>query len=252
MIIGAIISLCQASVSLTELLLWAEWRLIVIESEIKGYKWNGVFPAWGHLEDWDCNQDGRGWRRCRVYCGRLMKKWGLDIAKVRLMASAREETKGRVRIQIDGWDDWKWGGGGISRVREGETGKAGIGEAASLLAAMQTWLWGPKRSIVWPSWRLVAAFVDVSNLSQTACRGHTQTLQSTLYCHMRLFPSLLTSAAAGQFGLHQNLIKFYCAVKRFGTAPWIILPDPNTVAQFRLVIKKSLNVIKPAWQQGKK
>lgn len=39
-----------------------------------------------------------------VYCGRLMKKCRLDIAKVRLMASAREETKGRVWIQIDGWD----------------------------------------------------------------------------------------------------------------------------------------------------
>lgn len=34
------------------------------------------------------------------------------------MASAREETKGRVRIQIDGWDDWKWGGG----IMEGQGG----------------------------------------------------------------------------------------------------------------------------------
>lgn len=34
-----------------------------------------------------------------------MKKYRLDIAKVRLMASAREETKGRVWLRIDGWDD---------------------------------------------------------------------------------------------------------------------------------------------------
>lgn len=33
-----------------------------------------------------------------------MKKCRLDIAKVRLMASARGETKGRAWIQIDGWD----------------------------------------------------------------------------------------------------------------------------------------------------
>lgn len=155
--IGAIISLCQASVSVTELLLWAEWRLIVIESEIKGYKWNGVFPARGHSEDWDCNQVGGSWRRCRVYCGRLMKKWGLDIAKVRLMASAREETKGRVWIQIDGWDDWRWRGGIMEEWR-GETGKAGIREVASLLAAMQTWVWGQTRSLMWRSWSVFSNF----------------------------------------------------------------------------------------------
>lgn len=74
---------------------------------------------------------------------------------------------------------------------------------------------------MWQSCRLGVFWVPlaVSKLSQTARRGHTQTLQSPLSCHVRLFPSLLTSAAARQFGLHQNLIKFYCAVKRFGTAP---------------------------------
>lgn len=97
--------------------------------------------------------------------------------------------------------------------------------------------------------------LDISYLSQTSRRRHTWTLQSTLNCHMRLFlklVSLLTSTVTGQFGLHQNLIKFYCAVKCFSTALWIILPDPNTMAQFRVVIKKSLNVIKPVWQQGMK
>lgn len=249
--IGAIISLCQASVSVTELLLWAEWRLIVIESEIKGYKWNGVFPARGHSEDWDCNQVGGGWRRCRVYCGRLMKKWGLDIAKVRLMASAREETKGRVWIQIDGWDDWRWRGG-IMEEWKGETGKEASGKWRACWRPCKPGSEGKRGCSCGGVGVCFRISLDISNLSQTFRRRHTQTLQSTLNWHMRLFPSLLTSAAAGRFGLHQNLIKFYCTVKRFGTAPWIILPDPNTVAQFRLVIKKSLNVIKPAWQQGMK
>lgn len=55
-----------------------------------------------------------------VHCGRLMKKCRLDIAKVRLMASVREETKGRVwipyyRLTPTGyrWMDGMTEGGGV-------------------------------------------------------------------------------------------------------------------------------------------
>lgn len=41
---------------------------------------------------------------CEVYCVSLMKKYGLDIAKVRLMARVKEEKERGVWIRIDGWD----------------------------------------------------------------------------------------------------------------------------------------------------
>lgn len=142
------------------------------------------------------------------------------------------------------------GGGGIMVGWRGEAGKVGNGAPAGGHANLDRRAKG-----VTIGGARVCLFPDISNLSQTPRRRHTQTLQPTLNCHMRLFPTLgllLTAAAAGRFGLHQNLIKFYCAVKRVSAVPWIILPYPNTVVQFRFVIKKSLNVIKPAWQQGMK
>lgn len=63
--ISPIINPCQASTNITVLLLWAKWKVMAIESEIKGYKWNWVFPAWGHLEDWDCNHYCCGWQRVK-------------------------------------------------------------------------------------------------------------------------------------------------------------------------------------------
>lgn len=59
--IRPIINPCQVSMNITVLLLWTKWKVMVIESKIKGYKWNWVFPAWGHLEDWDCNHYCCGW-----------------------------------------------------------------------------------------------------------------------------------------------------------------------------------------------
>lgn len=106
--IRPIINLCQASMNITVLLLWAKWKVIVIESEIKGYKWNWVFPAWGHLEDWDCNHYCCGWQSemgAGVYCVSLMKKYGLDIAKVRLMARVKEE-KERGCVDTERWTGW--------------------------------------------------------------------------------------------------------------------------------------------------
>lgn len=166
------------------------------------------------------------------------------------MASTREETKGRVWIQIDGWQMKGWKGK-LQRLVSGKwlacwwrqkpgsevkRGRPCCGVSFFFLGFISDFLW---------------TFLTC----QTSRRCHIWTLPSTLNCHMQLFLKLaflLTFAAAGQFGLHQNLIKFYCVVKCFGTAPWIIIPGPYTVAQFRVVIKKSLNVIKPVRQQGMK
>lgn len=143
-------------------------------------------------------------------------------------------------IRIDGWDGWRWRGWDNGGGGEGETGKAGIKEVASHanprlragraahVAELQFFLF-------------FFFFLTFSHSNFTVDTKVSYALAS-----------LLTSAATGRIGLHQNLIKFYYSVKRFATTAWIILADPGTVAQFRFVIKKSLNVIKAAWQQGMK
>lgn len=157
-------------------------------------------------------------------------------------------------LKVEGWNN---GGtekgnrkGGYQRSDEPAGGDANLGLRAKEVTHEAEFKFGFSGFIV----DLLRTFItchkhpaDVTNIPLKLCSQHYTIICDCFWWWCLSWPP------PRRDGLdYQNLIKLYCAVKRFCTAPWIILPDPNTVAQFRAIIKKSLNVIKSAWQQGVK